>query len=67
MRGVYCVDLLVNPTSNAGAAVEGPVRVDAHRVLHAAAVVHLALVDVVADLALPGGVVQPNPRESVAA
>ena len=42
-------------TCNTWATVEGSVGVDAHRVLDAAAVVGLALVDVVADLPLAAG------------
>ena len=54
-------------TCNAGPAVEGSVRVDTDRVLDTAAIVVLALVDVVADLPLPGRKVQPHPREACAA
>lgn len=43
--------LVADVAADAGAAVEGAVRVDALGVLHAVAVVLRALVDVVADLA----------------
>ena len=42
--------LVADKASDAGAAVEGAVRVDADRVLHAAPVVLVALVDVVTNL-----------------
>ena len=42
--------LIAHEAGDAGSAVETTVRVDADGVLDAAAVVHLALVDVVADL-----------------
>ena len=65
---VGAADVLVaDKAGHAGPAVEGAVSVDTDRVLHAAPVVLLALVDVVADLLLSGREVQPDPREAVAA
>ena len=54
-------------TLDAGPAVEGSVRVDADRVLDAAAVVHVALVDVVADLPLARSKVETHTGETGAA
>ena len=51
-------------TLDAGPAVEGSVRVDADRVLDAAAVVDVALVDVVADLPLPRCEVETHSGET---
>ena len=59
--------LVADEAGHAGPAVEGSVRVDTDRVLHAASVVLFALVDVVADLFLSGGKVQADPGEAVAA
>ena len=59
--------LVTHEARNTWSAVEAAISIDAHRVLDTAAVVHLALVDIVADLALPGGVVQADPSEPVAA
>ena len=46
-----------------GSAVEGSVSVDADRVLDTAAIVDVTLVDVVADLPLPGSEVKPHAGE----
>ena len=65
---VLAPHLLVSDVpADAGAAVEGAVRVHALGVLHAVAVVDGALVDVVAGLPLPGGEVESDPAEAVAA
>jgi hypothetical protein len=61
------IQLYGKDTCNARATVEGPVRVDTDRVLHAAAVVVFALVDVVADLPLTRREVQPHAGEAGAA
>jgi hypothetical protein len=56
--------MILKLTSNAGTAVEGSVRVDTDRILDAAAIFVLALVDVVADLTLARGKVQTHAREA---
>jgi hypothetical protein len=56
--------LIPKLTSNAGTTVERSIGVDTHRILDAAAIFVLALVDVVADLALARGKVQTHAREA---